>query len=120
MPRFIGRRGPRLKGVRAVGSDASRWHRPAPPPSRGQTDPVAAVELWTLGLPLPRYAALQAERAEAGGWDGILFPDSQNLAGDVYVALALAATATGRLGRRNGVANPYTPHPARPAAPPAR
>jgi hypothetical protein len=27
---------------------------------------VAAVELWTLGLPLPRYAALQAERAEVG------------------------------------------------------
>jgi 5,10-methylenetetrahydromethanopterin reductase len=77
---------------------------------------VAAVELWTLGLPLPRYAALQAERAEAGGWDGILFPDSQNLAGDVYAALALAATATGRLGLGTGVTNPYTRHPAVTAA----
>ena len=77
---------------------------------------MGAVELWTPGLPLPRYAATQAERAEAGGWDGILFADSQNLAGDVYVALAVAATATERLGLGTGVTNPYTRHPAVTAA----
>ena len=33
----------------------------------------------------------QAERAEQLGWDGITFTDSQNLVGDPFVAVALAA-----------------------------
>ena len=54
----------------------------------------------------------QAERAEGLGWDGITFTDSQNLIGDPFVAVALAATATSRLRFATGVTNAYTRHPA--------
>lgn len=54
----------------------------------------------------------QAERAEALGWDGITFTDSQNLVGDPFVAVALAANATERLRFATGVTNAYTRHPA--------
>lgn len=73
-------------------------------------------ELWTLGISLPKVARRMAERAEAAGWDGILFVDSQNLAADTYVALVLAAAATERIGLGPGVTNPYTRHPAVTAA----
>jgi alkanesulfonate monooxygenase SsuD/methylene tetrahydromethanopterin reductase-like flavin-dependent oxidoreductase (luciferase family) len=39
-------------------------------------------ELWTLGSPLPTHSAGAAEQAEADGFDGILFPDSQGITGD--------------------------------------
>jgi 5,10-methylenetetrahydromethanopterin reductase len=42
--------------------------------------------------------------------------DSQNLAGDAYVALAVAARATDRIGLGTGVTNPVTRHPAVTAA----
>jgi 5,10-methylenetetrahydromethanopterin reductase len=70
------------------------------------------AELWTVGLSIPKLAAAQAERAEAAGWDGIVYVDSQNLAGDTYVALAMAAKATQRLQVGTGVTNPCTRHPA--------
>jgi 5,10-methylenetetrahydromethanopterin reductase len=54
----------------------------------------------------------QAERAEHLGWDGITFTDSQNLIGDPFVAVALAADATERLRFATGVTNAYTRHPA--------
>src|SRR5436853_3767023 len=54
----------------------------------------------------------QAQRAEALGWDGITFTDSQNLIGDPFVAVALAATVTERLLFATGVTNAYTRHPA--------
>ncbi len=54
----------------------------------------------------------QAERAEGLGWDGITFTDSQNLVGDPFVAVALAASATERLRFATGVTNAYTRHPA--------
>ena len=53
-----------------------------------------------------------AEKLEADGFDGLAVVDSQNLSGDPYVALALAAKATSRLGLATGVTNPYTRHPA--------
>ena len=53
-----------------------------------------------------------AEKLEADGFDGLAVVDSQNLSGDPYVALALAAGATSRLGLATGVTNPYTRHPA--------
>jgi 5,10-methylenetetrahydromethanopterin reductase len=53
-----------------------------------------------------------AERAEADGFDGWFVVDSQNLAGDCYVALAQAADATERIRLGTGVTNPYTRHPA--------
>src|SRR3954451_18413018 len=54
----------------------------------------------------------QAERAEGLGWDGITFTDSQNLIGDPFVAVALAAAATERLRFATGVTNAFTRHPA--------
>lgn len=54
----------------------------------------------------------QAERAERLGWDGITFTDSQNLVGDPFVAVALAATVTQRLRFATGVTNAFTRHPA--------
>jgi 5,10-methylenetetrahydromethanopterin reductase len=50
--------------------------------------------------------------AERLGWDGITFVDSQNLVGDPFVAVALAANATERLRFATGVTNAYTRHPA--------
>jgi len=53
-----------------------------------------------------------ARRAEEQGWDGLSFVDSQNLSGDVYVAMTTAAAATERLEVGTGVTNPVTRHPA--------
>jgi 5,10-methylenetetrahydromethanopterin reductase len=69
-------------------------------------------EVWTLSVPLPKLAGELAARAEAAGWDGIAFTDSQNLTGDVFAGLALAAKATSRIGLATGVTNPVTRHPA--------
>ena len=70
------------------------------------------VELWTLGVGIPGRTVAQAERAESAGWDGLALVDSQNLAGDCYAELAVAARATDRLRLGTGVTNPYTRHPA--------
>lgn len=69
-------------------------------------------DLWTLTVSSPRHAARLAERAESAGWAGLAVVDSQHLSGDAYVALALAASATDRLGLATGVTNPVTRHPA--------
>ncbi|MEY2402902.1 MAG: 5,10-methylenetetrahydromethanopterin reductase [Acidimicrobiaceae bacterium] len=74
------------------------------------------MELWTSGISLPRYAAKQAARVESAGYDGLLLVDSQNLAGDTYVALTAAALATTTLQLATGVTNPFTRHPASTAA----
>lgn len=73
-------------------------------------------EIWSMGVGVPGFAARQAERAEAAGYDGMLVVDSQNLTGDPYVALTAAAHATTRLGLGTGVTNPVTRHPAVTAA----
>ena len=70
------------------------------------------MELWTLSTSASRRATVAAATAEAAGWDGWAVVDSQNLSGDSYVALALAATATERLKLATGVTNPVTRHPA--------
>lgn len=70
------------------------------------------MELWATRIPETGTAIAQAERAERAGWDGITFTDSQNLVGDPFVAVALAATATDRLRFATGVTNAYTRHPA--------
>ena len=54
-----------------------------------------------MGLPEPGTAPFQAELAQVAGWDGITFVDSQNLVGDPFVAVALAARATDRLRLRD-------------------
>jgi 5,10-methylenetetrahydromethanopterin reductase len=70
------------------------------------------MEIWTTGISLPGIAARMATRAEAAGFDGMVIVDSQNLAGDVYVALASAAARTETLQLATGVTNPFTRHPA--------
>ncbi len=70
------------------------------------------LEIWTLSVPIPKLAGELAARAETAGFDGIAFTDSQNLTGDVFAGLALAANATRRIKLATGVTNPATRHPA--------
>jgi 5,10-methylenetetrahydromethanopterin reductase len=74
------------------------------------------VEVWTSGVGMPGMVERQAVRAEAAGFDGMVMVDSQNLAGDPYVALTVAARVTERLRLGTGVTNPVTRHPAVTAA----
>ena len=53
-----------------------------------------------------------ARQVEEAGWHGIGIFDSQNLGGDTYVAMALAAAATERVELSTDVTNPLTRHPA--------
>ena len=70
------------------------------------------IELWTSGVGLPRSTVRQARQAEDEGWDGLGLVDSQNLAGDPFVELALAAGVTTTLRLATAVTNPVTRHPA--------
>lgn len=74
------------------------------------------LELWTSGLAHAAVAPRAAARAEAQGWDGLTVVDSQNLSGDPFVGLALAARETSALRLGTGVSNPSTRHPAAAAA----
>src|SRR5213596_1573652 len=73
---------------------------------------ASPLELWAMRIPEIGTVVAQAERAESLGWDGITFTDSQNLIGDPFVAVALAANATERLRFATGVTNAFTRHPA--------
>ena len=70
------------------------------------------MQLWMTTVAGARGAARTAQEIEAAGWDGMLVVDSQNLSGDPYVALAMAATGTTRLGLGTGVTNSVTRHAA--------
>ena len=70
------------------------------------------VETWTLLPCVPKVAARDAKRAEAEGWTGVLLADSQNLAAELVVELALCIAATERILVSPGVTNPVTRHPA--------
>ena len=70
------------------------------------------TEFWTISYPLPGTPEKTARDAEANGWDGVLFTDSQNHNGDCYAALAIAANCTSKIGLGTGVTNPYTRHAA--------
>jgi 5,10-methylenetetrahydromethanopterin reductase len=70
------------------------------------------VQLWTTQVASARGAQRMAQEIEAAGWDGMLVVDSQNLSGDPYVTLALAAVATQRIGLGTGVTNSVTRHAA--------
>jgi 5,10-methylenetetrahydromethanopterin reductase len=63
-------------------------------------------------FPVPGHVVELAHMAEADGWDGLALTDSQNLAGDVFAALALAAQATSRIVLATGATNPATRHSA--------
>jgi 5,10-methylenetetrahydromethanopterin reductase len=74
------------------------------------------LEMWILQTSSARSAPGRAERAESQGWDGLAVTDSQNLAGDAWVALTAAAARTTTLKLGTGVTNPVTRHPAVTAA----
>ncbi len=65
-----------------------------------------------MGMPEVGTAVAQAQRAADGGWDGITFTDSQNLVGDPFVAIALAADHVTGLRFATGVTNAATRDPA--------
>lgn len=66
------------------------------------------MELWTIENASPRGIQHVARQNEAAGWDGLVVVDSQNLSGDCYVALAMAASVTRRIGIGTGVTNSVT------------
>ncbi|MBS0539363.1 MAG: LLM class flavin-dependent oxidoreductase [Proteobacteria bacterium] len=70
------------------------------------------MQLWNTGVASARGAMRQARELEEAGWDGMLVVDSQNLSGDPYVSLALAASVTKRIGLGTGVTNSITRHAA--------
>ena len=72
----------------------------------------AAPEFWLGTFPVPGRVADLARMAEADGWDGLALTDSQNLAGDVFAALTIAAHATSHIRLATGATNPATRHPA--------
>jgi 5,10-methylenetetrahydromethanopterin reductase len=74
------------------------------------------VELWLLGVHVPGRAAAAARAAEAEGFDGLAFGDTQHLAADPFAGCCLAAAATERLLLGVRVTNPVTRHPAVTAA----
>src|ERR1035437_1031289 len=73
---------------------------------------MPGLEFWTVRLALPGTIARAARRSEDEGWRGLALGDSQSIAADPYVELALAASATSTLGLATAVTNPVTRHPA--------
>lgn len=73
---------------------------------------MTRIELWAAGVGIPGAAARRARRLEDEGWTGLGVVDSQCLAGDPFVALALAGAATTALKLATAVTNSATRHPA--------
>jgi 5,10-methylenetetrahydromethanopterin reductase len=71
-----------------------------------------AMRFLLHSFPVPKTVAPLAEIAETDGWDGLVLADSQNLVGDPYSELALAAAVTSRLELGPYVTNPVTRHAA--------
>lgn len=69
-------------------------------------------EFWTYGHCHPKKFARQAQNAEAQGWDGVTCGESQNLTGDPFVAIGIAAHATSTIKMATSVAITATRHPA--------
>lgn len=69
------------------------------------------LEFWRAGGPGSLVPGRAAREAEAEGWDGQAFMDSQSLGADPYVLMAHWAAATERLKLATGVTNPLTRHP---------
>jgi 5,10-methylenetetrahydromethanopterin reductase len=66
------------------------------------------TEFGMIMEPSPGYTAKLAARIEGMGFDILLTPDTQNLCGDPYGQLSLAAANTTRLKLGTGVTNPMT------------
>jgi 5,10-methylenetetrahydromethanopterin reductase len=74
------------------------------------------LEVWLASVHVPGTAIACGQTAEAEGFDGISFGDTQNLAADPFGGLCLVAAHTDRLRLMVGVTNPVTRHPAVTAA----
>jgi 5,10-methylenetetrahydromethanopterin reductase len=70
------------------------------------------LEIHMLTFPMPGAAGPMARSIEEAGWDGVYFADTQNLTGEIWVSMGLAAASTTTLGLATGVTNPVTRHPA--------
>jgi 5,10-methylenetetrahydromethanopterin reductase len=70
------------------------------------------MDVGVLLPPLPRRAAQTARMVEEMGFASLVFPDSQNLAPEVWGQLMLAAAATSRIRLGPGVSNSVTRDPA--------
>ena len=70
------------------------------------------MDVGVLMVAEPRRAGSTARTVEDLGFDAVLFPDSQNLAPEVWSQLALAAQATTRIRLGPGVSNSVTRDPA--------
>jgi 5,10-methylenetetrahydromethanopterin reductase len=70
------------------------------------------AQIWMLAFPIAGQTAEMARRIEDSGGDGLGVGDSQNLAGDPYSELSLAAHTTNHIGLGTAVTNPITRHPA--------
>lgn len=70
------------------------------------------MEVGVTLVPYPRRSADNARLAEELGFDTVLFPDSQNLAPEVWGQLMLAARSTSRVQLGPGVTNCLTRDPA--------
>ena len=66
------------------------------------------TEFGMIMEPSPGYTAKLAKRVEDMGFDTLLTPDTQNLCGDPYGQLALAAANTKNMKLGTGVTNPVT------------
>lgn len=68
------------------------------------------VEFWRAGGGSEFDPVEAAKIAEAEGWDGQTFKDTQSIGGDPYVLMGAWATATERLKLMTSVTNPFTRH----------
>src|SRR5574341_66974 len=70
------------------------------------------MDIGLTMAPLPGRTAQLAQMAETLGFASVIFPDSQNLAPEVWGQLMLAANATSKIQLGPGVTNPITRDPA--------
>jgi 5,10-methylenetetrahydromethanopterin reductase len=70
------------------------------------------VEVWIYSTPVPDRVGDEAALAERLGFVGLSLVDTQNVFGDVFVALTIAAQGTETLRIGTSVTNPVTRHPA--------
>jgi 5,10-methylenetetrahydromethanopterin reductase len=86
-------------------------------PARGRDGTVVeahrpGIELWMATANTGGRAMAIGRQAEAEGYDGVTFGDTQCQNPDAFIGLTVAAAATTRLQVGVGVTNPVTRHPA--------
>lgn len=66
------------------------------------------LEVWSVGVSVPRWSARQAVVLEDLGFDGVTVSDSQNISSDPYVTMMAIAAQTTTLKLQPSVTNPVT------------